>query len=335
MNRQESAHAEGAREVHRGWIVLFAVLEFLIGAILVLMTVGMMVLALSSQGILKTPMAGRGGLALVFPILFYSAAALLFLFAGAGTLARCGWARILMLVVSWFWLVLGILGGITVLVTVPLILGQAARGGQVGSREITTLVWIFGVATILFSVVLPGSFLVFYTRRSVKAAFEKREAEEDSRQKLPLLVAIFAIWSGFCALGRLCSIPYGLFVLFGFFITGAPAIILSLISSGLYGFLAWRIVRLERKVWWAAFLFHLLLGISAVITFFRIPMNKFFAALGASQIVDPAQRQVMLVVQSYLPCFTLIWQVLLLGFILYVKRYFRPYTDITEPQAIP
>src|SRR5262245_47027943 len=98
MNAQESAPIERAPEVSRSWLICFGVLELLIGGFLGLLSVGMMFLVLFGEGILKASMPVGGARALVFPILLYGAAALLFLFVGAGTLARRRWARMVMLV---------------------------------------------------------------------------------------------------------------------------------------------------------------------------------------------------------------------------------------------
>jgi len=334
MNAQESAPLERALEVSRGWLVCFGVLELLIGGLLGLLSIGTMFLVLFGEGILRASMPVGGARALIFPILLYGAAALVFLFAGAGTLGRRRWARTMMLVLSWFWLACGILGGAAVLLVVPFILGQAG-GSQAVSPGVRFFVWILlGGMILLFSIGLPSSFLVFYTRKSVKAAFEKREPTEASQGKLPFPVAILAVWIGFGALASLCSVSYGFLALFGFLIHGAPAMLLSLMGACFQGFLAWRLVRREEKVWWAAFLYYLLMGISGFVTFSRIPMSELFAALGSGQAADPTQRQVMLALQSYLPWLALVGQVLFLGLILYAKRYFRPRVEIAEPLAV-
>jgi hypothetical protein len=310
--------------VRPGWILFFGILEILIAGLCALMAAGMMALALFGGGALKA--AGTGGApAMVFPTLFYGAIALLLLLGGAGTLARRRWARILMMVVASFWLIFGLLGGATILAMIPVILSETAKGGRTLPAGVSAAVWLLvGGGTLFFGVFLPGSLLLFYTRRNVKAAFEARDPEESSAGKLPLPVAILAVWIGIGAVASVCSAPYRIVVLFGFVFSGPVAVIIVLVGAAIQGFFVWRIGRREAPIWWAILLYYSLQGISATVSVMGGSMDEVFRRIGTMAVVDPSQRPFFEWMQSWTPWMILVSQALFLAFVVFTRRYFGP-----------
>jgi hypothetical protein len=310
--------------VRSGWILFFGILEILLAGLCALMAAGMMALALFGGGALKAAGAG-GALAFVFPTLFYGAIALLLLLGGAGTLGRRRWARVLMIVVASFWLIFGLLGGATILAMIPMALSETAKGGRTLPAGVSAIVWLLvGGGTLFFGVLLPGSLLLFYTRKSVKAAFEARDPEESSAGKLPLPVTILAVWMGIGAVAGVFSAPYRIIVLFGFVFSGSAAAILVLAGAAIQGFFVWRIVRREARIWWAILLYYLLLGISATVSVTGGSMDEVFRRIGAMTVMDPSQRPFFEKMQTWTPWMILVSQLLFLCFVVYTKRYFKP-----------
>jgi hypothetical protein len=313
------------RGVHPGWILFFGILEIVIALLCALMVAGMMALALFGGGALKAAGAAGGALAMVFPTLFYGAIALLLLLGGAGTLARRRWARILMIVVASFWLIFGLLGGATIVAMIPMILSETAKGGRTLAPGISAAVWLLvGGGTLFFGVVLPGSLLLFYTRRSVKAAFEARDPEESTAGKLPLPVTILAVWIGIGAVASVFSAPYRIVVLFGFVFSGPAAVTLVLAGAAIQGFFVWRIGRREAPIWWAILLYYSLMGISATVSVMGGSMDEVFRRIGAMTVMDPSQRPFFEWMQSWTPWMILVSQILFLAFVVFTRRYFGP-----------
>jgi hypothetical protein len=160
----------------RGWIIAFGVVEILLGlgCLLLASTVGLIFLREGSmaQMLAQPPLA-----AIVVAAGFYLLLAAFFFAGGIGSLRYKNWARILMVVASGIWLAFGALGVLMALILLPKItqtLPNAPPGGQH---------FVFAIAIsmeIFLGILLPLAFLIFYTRKSVRAKFLARSAAEAS-----------------------------------------------------------------------------------------------------------------------------------------------------------
>jgi len=148
----------------RGWLIAFGVIEILMACAFLLMLLFSAFIFLGPaaakmpQGAMATgPMSPRVLMVLVG--LQYGLLAAVFLTAGIGSIRCKNWARILMLVVSGFWLVCGLLGTLIMVFILPAIMRQQPGNIPPGIQHGIMV----GMITFMFvlMVLLPATFLFF------------------------------------------------------------------------------------------------------------------------------------------------------------------------------
>jgi len=309
----------------RGWLIAFGVVEILIAAF------SLLVLALQVFAVLSLhpeSLPQQGSLsptaALAIGAVFYGLIAALFLTVGVGSIRCENWARIAMLVVSGLWLGFGILGTLIVSLMLPTILRQQAGIPLEGRHLVVTM--IFGVMGF-FMIVMPAVFLIFYSRKSVKATCLRAEhvpasaGTETSRGKTPVAVIVLAVWQGLGALAVLAYPIVRAAVVFGLVLRGPLALGVLLTNSVLSGYAAWSIYRRRFAGWAVALCMTVFWAASGVTTLARCDMLQLFREMGWSE-------QQLRIYRQFPQMLTIMWGaclvvfVVLLVFILYCKRYF-------------
>src|SRR5947207_616788 len=91
----------------RGWLIAFGIVQILIPCFFLLMT------AIMAFGVASLPKTSPGSPALPTAMLYvvalvYLGVAALFIVTGIGSIRAKNWARITILILSWFWLVTGV-----------------------------------------------------------------------------------------------------------------------------------------------------------------------------------------------------------------------------------
>jgi hypothetical protein len=107
-------------------------------------------------------------------MLFFAVMAVLFFVIGIGSIKTRQWARTLILIISWFWLVCGLL----MLLFLPVIFDQFRNHGVIDIFEFGRM-----VLRAIFSIVLPGLLILFYGGRDVKATCQYKD--HYTRQREP------------------------------------------------------------------------------------------------------------------------------------------------------
>lgn len=308
----------------RGWLIGFGIVEILIGCFSLLASAGML---LFSPPINRSAPAAQGPIpptvitALI--VTFYAAAGALFLLVGIGSLLCKNWARITMLIVSGIWLGIGLLSAMLMALLLPAIEKQA-EAPQVGFHTVfLVLIGVWG----FFMILMPAVFLVFYSRKSVKATCLARAGAEPrtTGSGVPVPVVILAIWQGLGAL----SVFFILFlrpptaVLFDVVLHGAAAYLFFLVYSVLCGVAAWLIYRRNFTGWAMALLIDLFFMASTVAMLAGHALPRLYAEVAGTEQGLRFYKQfpeMMHVVFG----FSLVFMGALLAFIWYTKKFFIP-----------
>jgi len=216
------------------------------------------------------------------------------------------------------------------------------------------------MVTIIFQVfimvLLPLIFLIFYTRRNVKATCEMLSAPASpsayaatslppgaatytpepasgatvatsAAKGLPVPIILSIIWFSFVALSCLVTAMWlPLTALFGVKIEGLAARLVLLAFAGANAYCAWSFYKLKVAGWWAAlglFVFLLVSGIFNVIRLNPLSLAEdFYRRMG----VDPQQMRIYTVDPHTMKVFSvmgLLIQVAFCALILYTKPYFQ------------
>ncbi len=321
-DHQERVQSLGFKDRKVG-LVVFGILEIILGGLCALavpfMILGM--IALKTFGdVSATPMSAR----MMIPgILFYVLMAIWFIWMGIGSIKTRRWARALILVSSWLWLVSGISGLVFMLVFMGGIYGQMAQTGQL-SQETTVIMKcvMFGFMTV-FYVIVPGALVLFYGSKNVKATCESRDPQVRWTDKCPLpvlaLSLIFGFWAGSMLLMGFhgWAIPF-----FGYILSGIRGGVVVLVGILLLGYVALGTYRLNIKAWWCAILVTVAWGLSTGITFSRVSVLDFYEKMNFPQEQLDIMKQCGVLQNSTMALFMGLWVVGLLVYLLYTRRYF-------------
>ena len=309
-------------------LVLFGIVAILIGGVCVLLVPCVL---------LSATAAPAGGAAANFRMMipavaFYALLAAAFIWIGIGSILARRWARALMLVLSWLWLICGTVGMILVAVLMPGMFEQIGQQGPPGQQippQVMTIVLIItgGIVSCIY-IFLPGTFILFYRSRHVKATCEFKDPHTRWTDKCPLPVLALSILMGFLAYSMIWAAFYGsVFPLFGVLVNGAPGAAVVLLMTCLLGYLTWGIYRLRISAWWGTFGLMIFWAVSGMITFSRVGLVEMYQKMGFPEEQLELLRQMGIVDKSFTVWSIGIGTAVWLGFLLYLKRYFVSPSD--------
>jgi hypothetical protein len=317
------------KDRHAG-LVVFGILTVLMGCFWALMIPLM---------IFGQTMAARNGqpltpLKMQIPSLMeYALFAVGTIWLGIGSTMARRWARALLVVVSWSWLVIGIGTIAAMAYMMPKIIAAgetagatAAHGAQhmpPGAMQgvMTVMMCVFGVIFL----VIPAIWAAFYGSRNVKATCEARDPVPGWTDACPLPVlalCLFLVFSAAMMLIMSVSGPWPM-PLFGVFLTGIPAAAVMLVLAAIWAYAAWTLYKLEILGWWVTLIAMLVLTASMLLTFAHHNIADIYSHMNlpAAQI-DQIQKLGIFNGNGML-WMSFCWMVPFLGYLLFVRRYFR------------
>jgi hypothetical protein len=317
----------------RAGLIVFGILLILIGAGCALM-IPMMILGQLLTPSTRPVMPVRQ---LIPAILVYAGLATAFIWLGIGSIQCRRWARALILVFGWIWLVIGLMSAAFLAILLPQVLAAVPTPTGEVPPEVRLFITLFtmGCAGIVY-ILLPGVLVLFYQSRHVKATCEIRDPVRrwTDACPLPVLAACLLLATGGMAM---LAIPLGyrsVLPFFGMLISGIPALLLILAMSALFLWLTWAFYRLQPRGWWVALVYLVVMTASTVITFSRVNLLDMYRTMGF-----PADQLEMMEQLSFLRdnllVFFLAAMLPYLGFILWLKRYFKvPPVIPADPAAL-
>ena len=304
-------------------LVLFGVIQVIIGAFCVLAVPLMLVGMLLGASVAET--AGpQSSVKMMIPgLLLYLGAAVWFVWLGIGSILARRWARALILVASWLFLLCGIGGILFWLVLSPGLYEQMGQAGGAPDHLLTVMRHVTSVVLAVVYILLPSAFVLFYRSRHVKATCDARDEKTRWTDRCPLpvlaLVLMFALWS----VSLLTPAVYNFALpFFGTIVSGGVGAVVCLVAALASGYAAWGACRLKPAAWFTALILVLSFGISSAITFSRFSLMDYYARMGFPEDQMEMFRQMKLSTPAMIvPMFAMI--VLFLAYLLYTKRYFR------------
>jgi len=311
-------------------LVIFGVIQIILGLMAAMMV------PLIALGAFVSRLAPGGAMR---PGQYVSASATYLFLAGAlvwlgvGSMRTRRWARSLTLVISWYWLILGLL--LTVLLTgvLPVAMRTAlqmqqntpgAPSASVPTGVMAVILTIIIVFCAIFFVGVPIAFVVFYSRADVAATCRYRDPVEPwtDRAPLPVLGASIVFFVGAMYL-LVTGLSTPVFPFFGRYVTGIAGFACFLILAALDTYLAFAIFRLKAVGWWLAMLTVPIRLFSMALTFAKADMMQAYSKMGMSD----AQLQ-MLQSSPFVRSHVILWWslmslVIFLGYLIWLKRYFK------------
>jgi hypothetical protein len=311
------------------WLTIFGVFTILLGGICFLFVPLMIFGAMSahtSGGILK----------LIPAIGMYAAAGVCLVWCGIGSILARRWARALLLIFSWSWLVFGVIGLAFIAILLPSTIHARLHESNTGSHVAQYVaLTIAGVFLLFTFVVIPAVWALFYGRKSVKATCEARNPSSSWTDACPLPVLAMSLLLGLSVLSYLGIIfSYRIIPFFGVFLTGVPAVIVCIVVIAICGIAALGLYRLDRRAWWLLLLTMTLLFLSSIITYWFHGLREFYELSGYSAQQVRAMQNAAVFEGHRMVWMTLATVLPMIGYILFIGRYFRPAArELSAPTA--
>jgi hypothetical protein len=307
----------------RTGLVVFGIAEILLGALAALM-IPLMILgrALAAQNN-QEPMAVRQ---LTLSMVTYALTAAMLIGVGIGSCKTRRWARALSLVMAWSWLAVGLVSMAMMVFFLPSILKTSQpKGQQVPEAALLIGMVIAMLFMSIFFIVVPGVLVIFYRSRHVLATCQARNPSPSWTDACPLPVLGMSLWLGFGAVAALLMpfSTHGVFPVFGVVLSGLGGSLCAVLLAILWGYCAWTVYRLRSAGWWLVLISLCLASVSAWITFSYLDLPELYRIMGYSERQIDAIKQFSFLQGNRLAYWSMLGLVPMLGFLLFVKRYFR------------
>lgn len=316
---------------HTG-LIIFGVFQIILGLLAALMVPFMALGAVMSH---LTPGGAMRPGQIISGVATYAFLAAVLFALGIGSIQSRRWARALTLVTSWYWLVLGVLGTVLITAMLPVMMRSVlAQMKQTGtdspSPEMSTGVMAVILTVIIlfaafFLILVPLAFVIFYSREDVAETCRRRDPAPrwTDRTPLPVLGASVAIFAGAVYM-LLIGLTMPMFPFFGRYLTGVAGAACFLVLGILDFYISIALFRLQESGWWLAIVALAVRTLSTVLTYSRTDLMQAYSKAGMSDAQLQALNSNPMFRGHVLLWWSLLSMLLFFGYLLWLKRYFRP-----------
>ncbi|HLW84361.1 MAG TPA: hypothetical protein VKR60_04045 [Candidatus Sulfotelmatobacter sp.] len=324
-----SASAAAAYKDRSTGLIIYGIVEIALGGMAALAIPFMLLSAVFAR---KIPGGAMPAGTYVSGICSYSFAAAALVTLGIGSIRARRWARALNLILSWFWLTVGIVATAAMTAFMPSIFAAAFRKAaeqnpNAPSMPTGVAAVILTVVIVFFSiflVLLPFAFLLFFRRKDVEETCKRRDPVERWTDRCPLPVLAMSLLFGCGAVYYLLlAVTTPLMPFFGRYLTGLVGAAALVVVAAIDGFLAVSLYRLRLAGWWTAMGVQTLRMISAAFTFRHADLLQVYSKMGWSDTqLQQMSANPVLRNGSGMLWWTLPFMLLFLGYLIWIKRYF-------------
>jgi hypothetical protein len=309
-------------------LVIFGILTLLLGCLaglfVPLMLFGQMMAA-------KAPNAPPVNHAAMLPgMAVYGLLAVALIWLGIGSIKARRWARALLLIFSWSWLIMGV----CMTAVMPFVMSKAmanlppnAKTGQPAMPPVAITGMVIGMTLFFFVifVVVPAVWTFFYNSRHVKATCEARDPVTRWTDACPLPVLAFCLWTWLAVPMMLVMSLTGLAVMpcFGVFVSGLPGALFCLVIAAIWGMAGWWLYRLDARGWWLILIAMVLFMVSALMTYAHHDIIEMYQLQGLPQAQIDQIQKMGLFTGNRMGWFTALCSLPFLGYLLFIKKYLR------------
>lgn len=307
----------------RAGLIVFGILTLLMGLVFALF-VPLMIFAMMVQ-----PEAAQTDTkALVPAAITYGLLAIMLSWLGIGSMMARRWARALMLIFSWSWLLVGIFTVAAMAFFLPTMMSAIeAQPGAAPMPEEAKMVMMVITFVMMggLMVVLPAVWLFFYRSPHVKATCEARDPVRRWTDACPLPVLAVCLWLGFgAATTLLMPVGYGgVLPFFGEFLTGAAGTAGYLVLGAAWAWSAWALYRLKPAGWWLAVGTFCLMMVSHIMTYMRHDVMELYVLMGYSGKQLEEIGRISGIMGGYMVWMPAVFMVPFLAYMIYVKKFLR------------
>jgi hypothetical protein len=214
----------------------------------------------------------------------YAVIAVTLIWVGIGSFQARRWARALSVIISWSWLLTGVVTVVSMIFLLPTMLKASQQQQGAPMPEVAQMIAKLVALTFIgfFFVVVPTIFVCFFQSRHVKATCEAYDPVPRWTDACPLPMLALSLWLGFSALALLL-LPVtanGVLPVFGQLISGPVGWFGCAALAGALGYSAWAMYRLRKAGWWSAVGFICLGSASSFLTLSRVDLMDMYRLMG-------------------------------------------------------
>ena len=268
-------------------------------------------------------------------ILVYVLAAVWFVSMGFGSVQARRWARALVLVTSWLWLICGTMGFVMMLLLIPRITGYMEQNDNLPKEAAVVVRVVMMVTLAVIYVVIPGLLVLFYSGKNVKATCEHWDRRVRWTDKCPLPVLGASIICVGWGIGLLSLGMHGwVIAFFGIVLNGIPGAIMVLVLVALLGYAVWGLYKLDNKAWWIAVLMIAGWAVSCFVTWSSGNMQLLYEKMNLPTQQLSRAKQYSFFLNPAMKWFIVLWATVLVGYFVFIKKYFDGGQDeLKEPES--
>jgi hypothetical protein len=261
-------------------------------------------------------------------VAMYGGLAAAFVWLGIGSILARRWARALVLILAWLWLLTGVITVGFMIAFLPKILAASSSGSPIPAvAQVMMLVVMLGILSVCF-IVVPGLLVLFYRSPHVKATCAAQDPVTRWTEACPLPVLGLSLVLAFGAVSMLPMLVFNCVApCFGRLVSGPPGALIIFAMIAVWSYCARAVYRLQPAGWWTILIVFSVMTVSALVTFARVDLLEMYRLMGypEEQIKQIEQynflfkggNMLWLMSASVLPVF---------GYLLYVKKFFRQST---------
>ncbi len=303
--------------------ILTILLGFLAGLFVLLMLVGQAASTRATGA--ATPLS-----AILPAVAVYGVLAVALVWLGIGSILARRWARALLLIFSWSWLVMGVVMLVFLMCFVPKIMANLPSSGTAGQPAMPEAAKVGMIVGMLLTFgfmfgLLPAVWTFFYNSRHVKATCETRDPVTRWTDACPLPVLGLCLWAAFSVpmmlvmpITRHCVMPF-----FGTFLTGVPGALFCLALAALWSYAAWRLYKLDARGWWVILIALCVFMVSSLVTFARHDLVEMYRLMNYPEAQIEQMQKTGLLVGNRMSWLMMFSALPFLGYLLYLKKFFR------------
>jgi hypothetical protein len=308
-------------------LIVFGILTLLLGCLAGLFML-LMLVQLTKTKPAGVPAVNPSGILMALGIYGGLAATLIWL--GIGSIMARRWARALLLIFSWSWLVMGVF----MTAVMPFFMGKVfanlppnAKTGQPAMPPgvITGMIVGMTIFFLVFFVLVPALWIFFYGSRHVKATCATRDPVTRWTDACPLPLLGFVLWT-WLAVPMMLLLPltgHAAMPLFGAFVTGLPAGMFCLVIAAVWGVAGWWLYRLDARGWWLILVAMVLFAVSALLTYAHHDIIEMYQLQGLPPAQIDQMQKMGLFTGNRMGWFTALFTLPFLGYLLFIKKYLR------------
>ena len=268
----------------------------------------------------------------------YGAMAIAFIWLGIGSIMTRRWARALLAIWSCSSFAIGLVSLVAMAVLIPHIkesMAAAQPPGRPPLSEAAQSAIMIGMFAFMGCIVVIGPLIwaLFYSGKNVKATCEARDPVERWTDRCPMPVLALSLWVAFGALAMLlmplingAPAPF-----FGTLLFGGAAIAFFVFAALIWGYCAWALYRLDRRGWWVLFFAMVLFSVSGLLTYTRHNISEVFAMMHYSKEQLAVMNKMNVLKSSWIVWSSLIFNLPILGYLLYIRKYFTGSPTVVRP----